>query len=100
MKLQNWWINRLVQFYGVIRNQFVHCVISWQEVYKKMFKKFSIIWSVTLLNLLLPMTKFGQNAEEHYFSNEEIKEMKEDKIDVEYKKKKKDKRKRKEMMKK
>src|SRR5699024_9599912 len=62
---------------------FVHCVISWQEVYKKMFKKFSIIWSVTLLNLLLPMTIFGQNAEEHYFSDEEIKAMEEANIDVE-----------------
>src|SRR5690625_7360264 len=48
-----------------------------------MFKKFSIIWSVTLLNLLLPMTIFGQNAEEHYFSDEEIKAMAEAHIDVE-----------------
>src|SRR5690625_2198725 len=48
-----------------------------------MFKKFSIIWSVTLLNLLLPMTIFGQNAEEHYFSDEEIKAMEEANIDVE-----------------
>ncbi len=48
-----------------------------------MFKKLSIIWSVTLLNLLLPMTIFGQNAEEHYFSDEEIKAMEEANIDVE-----------------
>src|SRR5690625_5232434 len=48
-----------------------------------MIKKLSIIWSVTLLNLLLPMTIFGQNAEEHYFSDEEIKAMEEANIDVE-----------------